>query len=810
MQTNESVVILSYANTPDRLDILRECINSVKSQGYSVILSSSYQVPDEIQILCDYTIFDKENPVITGSELEKIGGAIFFWLSFPYFENQHCVDMNHSYAVLKLMKNAAAIAKINRITKLHYLNYDYIIQDIKLLPKQSSSLDSNDLFYYYYTQNENYMNTGIFSVKTQQMLESFAHINSKSDYCDQGLPILEEFMLKRFKDRNLSIDRDLLVNIREKNKIDLVATSDFLTQKKIDGNEFNLYLYLSKEQTTEKLYLVAKSDIETYMNVRFVDKNYNIQIGDFPLIIELDNNLVESGFEVIVSEFQVKEKFDSNKKQSSCNIHNYQVVQHFDNFSYDTPDIQTINKNVFLEKNQDFYSLSLNNQTDKVYYHGYHHFYPQYFDKFRYEKFNLLEIGYGDGASMKTWIEYFPDADITVMDINVEHIESDRCRVIKGDQSKKSDLDKIINSVNTAKLIIDDGSHNPVHQFDTFNYLFKNLLEPGGVYIIEDIEVSYWNPESTLYGYESGYFNLIDSFKKYQEMINSEFTGVKNYLDISSITFGQNCIIITKRTKEQSDYFNRTYRFNGCVEDVCHFGKPEEKIQKIDVYQESLHDIAKRFGTDKAEHLFTLIYDSKFSHLRSDKIKFIEIGLWLGSSIRMWREYFQNAEIYGADLLAESEMSNHVDNINKTQNLDLKMNWNCDFKFIQLNQENEEDFKKIDNDFDIIIEDGGHTMLQQQLSIKNLITKLKSGGFLVIEDVHTSKLVHNSNASEQIYGATSDNTTLRLLEDLKNKQFTSENYFINQQEFLTICKLIDTIEIIKTQRDSITCIIKKI
>ena len=452
----------------------------------------------------------------------------------------------------------------------------------------------------------------------------------------------------------------------------------------------------------------------------------------------------------------------------------------------------------------------MNNQTDKVYYHGYHHFYPQYFDKFRYEKFNLLEIGYGDGASMKTWIEYFPDADITVMDINVEHIESDRCRVIKGDQSKKSDLDKIINSVNTAKLIIDDGSHNPVHQFDTFNYLFKNLLEPGGVYIIEDIEVSYWNPESTLYGYESGYFNLIDSFKKYQEMINSEFTGVKNYLDISSITFGQNCIIITKRTKEQSDYFNRTYRFNGCVEDVCHFGKPEEKIQKIDVYQESLHDIAKRFGTDKAEHLFTLIYDSKFSHLRSDKIKFIEIGLWLGSSIRMWREYFQNAEIYGADLLTESEMSNHVDNINKTQNLDLKMNWNCDFKFIQLNQENEEDFKKIDNDFDIIIEDGGHTMLQQQLSIKNLITKLKSGGFLVIEDVHTSKLVHNSNASEQIYGATSDNTTLRLLEDLKNKQFTSENYFINQQEFLTICKLIDTIEIIKTQRDSITCIIKKI
>jgi hypothetical protein len=99
MATNESVVILSYANTPEKLDILKECILSSTNQGYKVILSSSYQVPDEIQLLCDYTIFDKENPVITGSDLEKIGGAIFFWLSFPHFENQHSVDMNHSYAV---------------------------------------------------------------------------------------------------------------------------------------------------------------------------------------------------------------------------------------------------------------------------------------------------------------------------------------------------------------------------------------------------------------------------------------------------------------------------------------------------------------------------------------------------------------------------------------------------------------------------------------------------------------------------------------------------------------------------------------
>ena len=332
MVTNESVVILSYANTPEKLDILKECILSSTNQGYKVILSSSYQVPDEIQLLCDYTIFDKENPVITGSDLEKIGGAIFFWLSFPNFKNQHCVDMNHSYAVLKLMKNAATIAKINGISKLHYLNYDYIIQDRNLLPNQSESLNNNDLFYYYYTENENYMNTGIFSINTQQMLDSFSHINSKSDYCDQGYPILEEYMLKRFKERQLKIDKDLLVNIKQNNKIDLIATSDFLTQKKKEGKEFNLYLYLSKEENTNELYLIVVSDIETNMVVRFTDKTYNIKINGSPIIIELDQSLVDTGFDVEVLEFNLIEKFNNQKKLSSCTIHNYEAVQQFDNF----------------------------------------------------------------------------------------------------------------------------------------------------------------------------------------------------------------------------------------------------------------------------------------------------------------------------------------------------------------------------------------------------------------------------------------------------------------------------------------------
>jgi len=52
-----------------------------------------------------------------------------------------------------------------------------------------------------------------------------------------------------------------------------------------------------------------------------------------------------------------------------------------------------------------------------------------------------------------------------------------------------------------AKLVLDDGSDYPIHRFETFNILFRNLLEPVGVYIIEDVECNYWKSDAAIHGY---------------------------------------------------------------------------------------------------------------------------------------------------------------------------------------------------------------------------------------------------------------------------------------------------------------------
>jgi hypothetical protein len=49
-------------------------------------------------------------------------------------------------------------------------------------------------------------------------------------------------------------------------------------------------------------------------------------------------------------------------------------------------------------------------------------------------------------------------------------------------------------------IVIDDGSHLPRHQLVSFCALFP-FVRPGGLYIIEDIESSYYNsPSPSLYG----------------------------------------------------------------------------------------------------------------------------------------------------------------------------------------------------------------------------------------------------------------------------------------------------------------------
>lgn len=197
--------------------------------------------------------------------------------------------------------------------------------------------------------------------------------------------------------------------------------------------------------------------------------------------------------------------------------------------------------------------------TDKVTDHSYTQHYEEHFRKFKYKKIKLLEIGVGGyanplngGHSLRMWKRYFPFGKIFSLDIHDKTaIEEKRIKIFKGSQIDDFFLDRITDEIGDLDIIIDDGSHINEHVIKTFKILFPKL-KVGGIYVIEDIQTSYW-PE---YGGNSFDLNnpntIMNFFKGLTDSLNNkEFIKpnyIQNYYDkkIISIHFYHNLIFIYK------------------------------------------------------------------------------------------------------------------------------------------------------------------------------------------------------------------------------------------------------------------------
>ncbi|MGB8468136.1 MAG: class I SAM-dependent methyltransferase [Candidatus Babeliales bacterium] len=142
-----------------------------------------------------------------------------------------------------------------------------------------------------------------------------------------------------------------------------------------------------------------------------------------------------------------------------------------------------------------------------------------------------------------------------------------------------------------------------------------------------------------------------------------------------------------------------------------------------------LDRIALKHGTDKSSriHNYTRHYSHYFLHLRHKPIKFLEIGFCQGASARLWDEYFKKAELYFIDI--NPGVFDDAKGLSNRCHIDL---------IDQGNAAQLEEYALKYGPFDIIIDDGGHTMHQQITSFETLFSHVAPGGMYIIEDMHTS------------------------------------------------------------------------
>jgi hypothetical protein len=183
--------------------------------------------------------------------------------------------------------------------------------------------------------------------------------------------------------------------------------------------------------------------------------------------------------------------------------------------------------------------------------------------------------------------------------------------------------------------------------------------------------------------------------------------------------------------------FRKTKKFLDSYSNFSIFFKSNEINPLIDLYD--------KYGSDKGSvgknsHFYSSFYDEIFKKKKEEIKLILECGIGTadtnlhsnmgvnarpGASLKVYRDYFINAQIHGADidkniLFSSDRISTHyVDQLN----------------ILSIN----EMWKNIGFDnFDLIIDDGMHSLDANYNFFINSFSKLKKNGIYIIEDVHTA------------------------------------------------------------------------
>jgi|HubBroStandDraft_6_1064221.scaffolds.fasta_scaffold398025_1 hypothetical protein len=147
---------------------------------------------------------------------------------------------------------------------------------------------------------------------------------------------------------------------------------------------------------------------------------------------------------------------------------------------------------------------------------------------------------------------------------------------------------------------------------------------------------------------------------------------------------------------------------------------------------DDLDAIAAKHGTDKSSvgtrklsaKAYTIAYGNYLEPIRNEPIVILEIGIWRGSSLRMWEEFLPNAKLFAIDI--DPACRTH-----ETSRSKVFIGDQTDAAFLKGVAET------VGQPFDCIIDDGGHRMEHHQASLPVLWPYLKDGGWFAIEDLHT-------------------------------------------------------------------------
>jgi hypothetical protein len=184
---------------------------------------------------------------------------------------------------------------------------------------------------------------------------------------------------------------------------------------------------------------------------------------------------------------------------------------------------------------------------------------------------------------------------------------------------------------------------------------------------------------------------------------------------------------------------------------------------------DDLCKLAAHFKTDKwGGHRYAQHYQRHLQHLKNDSFNLLEIGIGGysragqgGASLRMWKHFFPNAQIFGMDIQDKS----FVDEDRITT-----------FIGDQSDPASLTGIADKTGTLDVIIDDGSHRSAHVITTFETLFPLLRDGGIYAVEDTQTSYWPEWQGSEDRDDPATSMSLLKRLADGLNYEEFVDADY----------------------------------
>lgn len=321
----------TYPSTENKVEELKSCIESLKKTGIDILITSHLPVGVEIQNLCDYYIYDKNNLLLYSQAKNYFGSAYFYSEWYTSY---------HSPAICLNMFNGFNLAKLHNYEFVVYITSDCILSkdDLKKLVELINFCETNNKIGFVFNPPDWYdftcdsllsgpftWETIIFGFRPEEFLFYFDPPNNLDSYyhleCpDKSLEAIFFHKLQPIKDKievisswckNFFDTSQIDLSIKERNFVDFIKV-----QSKPDILLFFLYVGDISYKQTLKIFidslLIHQGDY--YPNMWYYQE-FNLTEQNLKIELLSDNgNLIEKNYilnEVLLNKILEKKDFIS-------------------------------------------------------------------------------------------------------------------------------------------------------------------------------------------------------------------------------------------------------------------------------------------------------------------------------------------------------------------------------------------------------------------------------------------------------------------------------------------------------------------